>query len=264
MTVTTLRNPSAAAGPRLAHGGKTVYGATVGILMLDTLFPRVPGDMCNAGTWPFPVLFKVVKGANAARVAARDGGMLDDFIAGGRDLIAQGADGITTNCGFLTHYQGALTEALGVPVAASSLFQVPLVEALLPPGRRVGVITIHAPNLKPDLLVAAGAAADTPVVGTEEGTEFCAAIHANRVQMDIAASEADVMAAGDALVAKHPAVGAVVLECTNLTPYAAALSERLRLPVFSIYTFLTWFQAGLHPRDFGHPSSRLLPFRERG
>jgi phosphohistidine swiveling domain-containing protein len=232
--------------------------------MLDTLFPRVPGDMCNAETWPFPVLFKVVKGANAARVAARDRGMLDDFIAGGRELVAQGADGITTNCGFLTHYQAALTEALGVPVAASSLFQVPLIDALLPPGKRSGVITFNGPNLKPDLLVAAGAAADTPVAGTEGGTEFCAAIHANRLQMDIAAAEADVLAAGDDLVARHPEVGAVVLECTNLTPYAAALSERLRLPVFSIYTFLTWFQAGLSPRAFGHPSSQALPFRERG
>jgi hypothetical protein len=47
----------------------------------------------------------------------------------------------------------------------------------------------------------------------------------------------------------------VLLECTNMVPYAAALSQHLRLPVFSIYTFVTWFQSGLMPRDFGPPGS---------
>ena len=40
-----------------------------------------------------------------------------------------------------------------------------------------------------------------------------------------------------------------------MVPYARALSEHLRLPVYSIYTFVTWFQAGLAPRDFGPPGS---------
>ena len=54
--------------PNRAHGGKTVYGACVGILMLETRFPRIPGDIGHAVTWPFPVLYKVVRGATAERV----------------------------------------------------------------------------------------------------------------------------------------------------------------------------------------------------
>ena len=76
-------------------------------------------------------------------------------------------------------------------------------------------------------------------------------------------AERDILAAGDALVASHSDVGAVLLECTNMVPYARALSERLRRPVFSIYTFVTWFQAGLVPRDFGHPASTVREWRER-
>ena len=53
-------------------GGKTVYGASVGILMLETRFPRIPGDMGNAGTWPFPVLYKVVRGASPDHVVRRE------------------------------------------------------------------------------------------------------------------------------------------------------------------------------------------------
>ena len=82
-------------------------------------------------------------------------------------------------------------------------------------------------------------------------------------RLDVAAAERDILAAGDALVASHRDIGAVLLECTNMVPYARALSERLRLPVFSIYTFVTWFHAGLVPRDFGHPASAPREWRER-
>ena len=65
------------------------------------------------------------------------------------------------------------------------------------------------------------------------------------------------------LVSSHRDVGAVLLECTNMVPYARVLSERVRLPVFSIYTFMTWFYAGLVPRDFGPPSRLAGEWRER-
>ena len=232
-----------------------VYGAAVGILMLDTRFPRIPGDMCNALTWPFPVLYKVVRGATAARVAARSPEMLEDFLAAGAELVADGADGITTNCGFLSLYQERLAGELGVPVAASSLMQIPLVERLLPPGKRAGVVTISASSLGADHLEAAGARADTPVVGTEDGREFCRVIRGNEPEMDVRAAEQDLLDAGADLVTRHPSVGAVVLECTNMVPYARSLSEHIRHPVYSIYGFVCWFQAGLRPRDFGHPGS---------
>jgi hypothetical protein len=82
-------------------------------------------------------------------------------------------------------------------------------------------------------------------------------------RLDIAAAERDILAAGDALVSGHRDIGAVLLECTNMVPYARALSERLRLPVFNIYTFVTWFQSALVPRDFAHPASAVREWRER-
>src|SRR5213080_3341546 len=98
---------------RIARGGKAVYGAPLGILMLDARFPRIPGDMGNAETWPFPVLYKVVTGASPQRVVReRAAGLLPDFIAAARELVALGADGITTNCGFLSLYQKQLAAAV--------------------------------------------------------------------------------------------------------------------------------------------------------
>ena len=170
----------------VARGGKAVYGASVGILLLESRFPRIPGDGGNAGTWPFPMLYRVVGGATPDKVVRdRGGGIVEDFAAAARELVAIGADGITTNCGFLVLYQDRLAQACGVPVAASSLLQVPWVERLLPPGRRVGVVTVEAGSLTPRHLECAGARPDTPVEGTEGGAEFTRVLLGDELELDV-------------------------------------------------------------------------------
>jgi hypothetical protein len=237
---------------RIAWGGKTLYGARVGILMLETRFPRIPGDMGNAETWPFPVLYKVVPGASPRRVVCEKAeGLLDEFLAAAAELVRLGADGITTTCGFLSLYQREIAAHIGVPVATSSLMQIPFIQRVLPPGKRVGVLTVSAANLTEEHLSAASADPATPVVGTDGGGEFSRVMINDEERLDVAAAERDILAAGDRLAASHDGIGAVLLECTNMVPYAHALSQRLRLPVFSIYTFVTWFQSGLVPREFG-------------
>jgi hypothetical protein len=249
---------------RIAWGGKTLYGAEVGILMLETRFPRIPGDMGNAETWPFPVLYKVVPGASPRRVVCdRAEGLLDEFLAAADELVRLGADGITTTCGFLSLYQREIAAHVGVPVATSSLMQIPFIERVLPPDKRVGVLTVSAVNLTQEHLRAAGADPATPVVGTDQGSEFTRVMLNDEERLDVAKAERDILAAGDALVANFAGIGAVLLECTNMVPYARALSRRLRLPVFSIYTFVIWFQSGLMPRDFGHPARAPGEWRER-
>jgi hypothetical protein len=68
--------------------------------------------------------------------------------------------------------------------------------------------------------------------------------------MDVALAEQDILEAGRDLLARHPDVGAIVLECTNMPPYAAALQAQTGLPVYDIYSMITWFHAGLRPRSF--------------
>ena len=235
------------------RGGKAIYGAPLGILMLEARFPRIPGDMGNATTWPFPVLYRVVPGASPERVVLEGArGLLPAFLDAAAELVRSGAEAITTNCGFLSLFQREIAARVGVPVATSSLMQVPWVQATLPPGRRVGVISISGATLGPAHLEAAGAPADTPVAGTEGGRElFRVLIRAETEQLDDERAEQDVVDAGRALCARHPEVGAIVLECTNMPPYAAALREAVGLPVFDITSMVGWFHAGLRPRRFG-------------
>ncbi len=235
-----------------ADSGAAARGAPLGILMLETRFARVPGDMGNALTWPFPVLYRVVRGASPQRVvreAAR--GLLPDFISAAQDLANHGAEAITTSCGFLSIFQRELAAAVKVPVATSALMQVGAVQALLPPGRRVGVLTIDARGLSDVHLRAAGVPLDAPRIGVENGRELHRVlVRGEKDELDAALAEQDVLDAGRRLVSAHPEVGAVVLECTNMPPYAAALRAELKLPVFDIYSMIAWLHAGLRPRVF--------------
>jgi hypothetical protein len=236
----------------IATGGKSIYGAPLGILMLEARFPRIPGDMGNASTWPFPVLYRVVRGATPERVVLRGAaGLLPDFLVAAADLVDLGAEAITTNCGFLSLFQRELAAHVRVPVATSALIQVPWVQTTLPPGKRVGVITVSAGSLTPRHLEAANVPLDTPIVGTEAGREFFRVlIKAEKDDLDVGLAERDILDAGRALLAGNPDIGAIVLECTNMPPYAHTLREALGLPVFDIYSLITWFQAGLRPREF--------------
>ena len=232
-------------------GGKNVYGAAVGILMLESQFPRIHGDAGNAATWPFPVLYKVIADANPDRVVRQNAeSLLEPFLDAARDLVKIGVDGITTTCGFLTLFQAELSAAAGIPVASSSLMQVPWAQAILPPGKRAGIVAISGTTLTPDHLKSAGVPLDTPIIGTEAGQEFSRAILGNEMVLDIDRSRADIITAGRTLCAQHPDIGALVLECTNMAPFASDVSDALGMPVFDFYSLVTWFQAGLSPRRF--------------
>ena len=242
----------------IAKGGKAIYGAPIGILMLEAKFPRIPGDMGHAGTWPFPVLYKVVKGASPERVVLQGAaGLLPDFLDAAAELVSQGAEAITTNCGFLALFQQELAAHVQVPVATSALMLVPWVQATLPPGKRVGIVTVAAQSLTPRHLAAAGVPLDTPLAGTEHGREFFRVLILGEKQdLDVALAARDILDAARQLVAHHPDVGAIVLECTNMPPYAHAIQEWLGMPVYDIYALITWLHAGLRPRNFGPPADR--------
>jgi hypothetical protein len=218
----------------------------LGILTLDTRFPRVRGDVGNPATWPFPVRLRVVHGASPERVVrGRAAGLLDAFVAAGQALVDEGAGAIVTTCGFLALHQRELAARLPVPFAASSLLQLPMLARMLPARRRPGVITIDAAALTRDHLAAVGADPDTPVAGVAPDGEFATTVLGNRPALDAAGAEREVLAAGEALIAAHPEVGAIVLECANMPPYAAALRARLGLPVYDMVDLGRALYAGL-------------------
>jgi hypothetical protein len=219
------------------HGGFNQYGFTVGILMLDTRFPRIAGDMGNAGTFPFPVRYHRVAGADPDLVVRRGAeGLLPDFVAGARALEHEGVGAITTNCGFLVKYQCELAASVSIPVFTSSLLLVPLVHRMLPAGRRVGIMTVNAGSLGPEHLAGAGIAPDTPlaIAGLEGEKEFTRVLLGDELDLDVDVARQEHVRVARRLVSDHPDVGAIVLECTNMPPYRADVQRETGRPVFDI------------------------------
>jgi Asp/Glu/hydantoin racemase len=223
------------------RGGFNQYGFTVGILMLDTKFPRIAGDMGNAATFPFPVRYHRVTGASPERVV-RGGadGLLPAFVEGALALEREGVGAITTNCGFLVKFQRELAEAVKVPVFTSSLLLVPLVHRMLPPGRRVGVLTVNSATLAPEHLEGAGIGPDVPlaIAGMEGEKEFTRVLLGDEMELDPELCREEHVRVARRLVGEHPDIGAIVLECTNMPPYAAEIQRATGLPVFDVLSLV--------------------------
>lgn len=223
----------------------------IGILSLETRFPRIPGDVGNPQTWPFPVRIERVAGADPQRVVHdRAAGLRDAFIAAGYKLVDEGVEAIVTTCGFLTLMQAELSAALPVPVATSALLQLPLLQRLMPEGQRVGVVTASARALTADHLRAVGADPATPIAGVGEGGEFARTFLGNADTLDVDAARQEVVAAACGLRSRHSNLGAILLECANMGPYARDVRTATGLPVHDMVGLVHWLHAGLSPRQF--------------
>lgn len=213
--------------------------AMLGVVMLETRFPRPPGDIGNPRTFAGPVRYRVVRGASPRRVVVeRDRALLAPFVDAARTLEREGAAAVTTSCGFLALFQREIAAAVTVPVWTSSLLLVAEIEAGWNDDRRVGVVTADAASLTAEHLRAVGARADTPLEGLALDSRFRATVLEDRAELDVAEAARATVAAARRLVANHPEVAAIVLECTNMPPYADAVRAATGLPVHDITTLV--------------------------
>jgi hypothetical protein len=212
----------------------------LGVVMLDTRFPRPPGDVGHPDAFGVPVRQRVVQGAwpgTIVQTAAglRAAGVAPAFVRAVQALATEGARAITTSCGFLVLLQDELQAAAQVPVVTSSLLQLPGLLARQP---KVGVLTISAAALGPDHFLAAGVPAnrlgDVVVQGVEPAGEFVAAILGNRDALDLEKALRDVVDAAVALKLREPSLQAVVLECTNMPPYRQAIEAATGLKTWAL------------------------------
>ena len=218
-------------------GGFNTYGQAIGVLVLETDFPRVPGDMGNATTFPFPVRYKVIGGANAQTIMInQDRRFLGPYIEAAKELEAAGCKAITTSCGFLAMFQKEMAAALNIPVFTSALLQLPVVYRMLRPDQKVGVVTASAKSLNPGIIESVGATdVSIAVVGLEDKWEFTTNWKTNdNLQYD--AVKEEVLDAVGRLVHENPDIGALVFECTNLQQYSKDIQDLTGLPIFDVVT----------------------------
>ncbi len=146
-------------------GGRAHYGEVIGIITLDTFFPRFPGDVGNASTFTFPVKLRSIREASINRVVKQgDRTLLGPFIDTAKELEKEGVRAITTTCGFLIIFQDEIAASVKIPVFTSSLMQIPLVCKMLGKGHRLGIITADSASLSEKHLRAAGVDPSVPLV----------------------------------------------------------------------------------------------------
>ncbi len=231
---------------------QTTYGQDIGILLLDTAFTRIPGDIGNAHSFDYPVRYKVVKSATTDQIVAEGSkarALLPLFIQAAQELEREGVRAIITSCGFLAIVQEELAAAVSIPVVTSSLLLVPLVAVIIDHKKSVGIITADANALSTEHLEAAGIRGPVHIKGMENSKAFSEAIlkpsNTFPRPLDPGEIEKDLVAISKDLLNAHSDIGAIVLECTNLQPYAVRIRDVLGIPVYGIIDLVNLIHAGL-------------------
>ena len=212
----------------------------LGVLMLDTQFPRPEGDIGHPSAFSVPTRRCIVKGAWPDQIVQsgaglRKGRVVTPMLQLVRRLEQDGAKAITTSCGFLVLLQKEMQAAVKIPVVTSSLLQLP---ALLALNAKVGVLTISSSKLGVEHLRAAGVPRerldDVVIQGVDAKSEFATAILGNRPTMDLDRAGAEVVATAVALKNREPSIECVVLECTNMPPYRAAIEAATGMKTWAL------------------------------
>ena len=212
--------------------------------MLDTQFPRWQGDIGCPDGWPVKLRYQKVKGMFPKEIVRssetlQKHDVLPFFVRAAEDLISQGVGGITTSCGFLILLQNELQSRLPVPVITSSLLLLP---KLLAENAAVGVLTMDEHALGDAHFLAAGVLqkdlSRLRIQGVAPSEEFASAIMQNRLHMNFDAAQRSVVSAAVSLQKKSPELRHVVLECTNMPPYAKAIEAATGWQLHSLHQLL--------------------------
>jgi hypothetical protein len=227
-------------------------GHAVGIIVLNVGYPLIPGNVANATTFPFPVRYEIVEGADIPSLLAGDPSLLGPSLAAAQKLVRDGCRAIVGACGYFARFQSAISGELEVPVFMSSLLQVPLILRALRQDERLGILCASAASLDAATLGQVGVSPNDAITirGLESSNEFRTAILEGKGWMDDALVEEEVVGAATQLCDDHPEVGAILLECSDMPPYAVAVQRATGRPVWDFITLIEWINAAVVRRDF--------------
>jgi hypothetical protein len=227
-------------------------GHAVGILLLDYKGPFVPGDVGNATSYDYPVLFRTVPKATSARVFAGDPELEAAVIEAAKALEAQGVKGISSDCGYFINYQDAVAKAVKVPVYLSSLLQLPFISACIGRKRPIGVICANATALGNRALEMTGLGSEREVFikGMRDEPIFGSSVTGDCVQLDPDAIEAEVVGVAKRMMAERPELGAFLIECSMLPTYSKAVQDATGLPVFDFLTMIDYHEKAAQRRSY--------------
>jgi len=219
----------------------------LGVVRLDYNYPPAHGDIDCPASYGYDVLFRCVPGLTFDMA---QGGKLTrevekEFKLAIKWLESKGASGITGDCGFMMAFQPLAREIANVPVFMSAMMQCPMVSVAFDKYDKILILTANGQTLKPQkdcLLSSCGFDVDEKrfvIYGCQTVPGFDAVEKGEKVDVEFV-TPGIVKLAKD-ILRKQPAIRAIILECTELPPYADALRKETRLPVFDAITCADFF-----------------------
>ncbi len=240
--------------------GRNVSGVTIGLVQFRANLPMMPGNMGNATTFDFPMLYREMNSDNVLDVMATTPveNFTDGVVEAAKWLELQGVSAIMGNCGFFGHYQKVVQERIDTPFFSSSLMMLPMIVRSMPKNKKVGVVTANGallrsgPAMENCGLSPEDKAKRVVIEGCENDKEFAAAMACTGTY-NAARFEADVLSGVKRLMKKDKNIGAIMLECTELSPHAVAVQKMVKMPVWDYTSLTNWIYSGCVRRPFvGH------------
>jgi|UPI00057D3D27 Asp/Glu/hydantoin racemase len=232
--------------------GQNISGYPIGILYIeDVWYPMIPGNIVNGYTFDFPVRLKAVEGLDVTRLFRAEKDILEDIIKAGRELEREGVRAISAACGFFGNFQKELAESLNVPVGLSSLIQIPWISTIIKPSQKIGVLTADKSSLTEKLLKNCGAVDMEQLIikDMRHEAEFSCILE-GRGEFDNSIVEREILSKVSEIMEENLNIGAILLECSDMPPYAASIQKKSGLPVFDFTTLIKWLHSSVTQRPY--------------
>lgn len=246
-----MHHPQNNAPAGILYPGKRIYGVTIGIAIMDRKFPRPVGDLGNALSFPFPVIYETVIGVNnmPARSISETHEFFQPLYESCMRLVDKGATAITTTCGYAALLQARLSAALPVVFAASALVQIPSILAMLGGNRKVAVLAARGKSLTAEHMLSTGISeahlSRIEIIDLQDAPTFRAAIldRPGELPLDLTAASIEIAGLCKATAARDPLIAGFVGECSNMGTYSHAIQAATSLPVWDSVGLVHWLYA---------------------
>ncbi|MGG5372360.1 aspartate/glutamate racemase family protein [Enterococcus sp. AZ196] len=227
-------------------------GCGVGIIAVNLIYPKVPGNVANATTFDFPVLYEVVD-FEIEELFEGSEQIKEQIVQAAKKLEKQGVRAIVGACGYFGHFQEAVAEAVDIPVFLSSIVQVPIINIGLKKKQKILTLVASGKDINADFFRSSGADLSDCIICEIGSLESFAPIRWGKTTLDNPTLEADLVATVKKELEKAPEIGAILLECSDLPPYSYAIQQAAGLPVFDFITLIRWVHSSVvQNRYYGH------------
>lgn len=229
------------------------YGHAIGIILVDVKTSFIPGDVGNASTYSYPVLYRTAPGVTLTRlIKLGDRSLLPSILEAAQYLVDHGVRAISSDCGYMIRFQKEVSEQIAIPTLLSSLVMLPTLQKTIPPHSKIGILCASKQYLTPDLLSMAGVEDMASVV--IQGMEHCAAFRQPILDemplLDAKAIEIEITTTAREMIKNNPEISVILLECSNMPPYARAIQQATGRMVFDYISLIDFFYGASFRRAY--------------